>query len=98
LLNDYLNKYKLKFLFRSIKTEYWEQYLMKRFGGIDFLSDINVDSIDILNETDINQIKTSLDIITQSNSMIDPAKIVSLFRIYPPQASVLNYLFSFIQK
>jgi hypothetical protein len=71
---------------------------MKRFGGIDFLSDINVNSIDILNETVINQITTSLDIITQSNSMIDPANIVSLFRIYPPQASVLNYLFSFIQK
>jgi len=71
---------------------------MKRFGGMDFLSDVNLTTINVLNETIVNRITTALNRITQSNSTVDAANIVSLFQVYPPQASVFNYLFLFFSK
>jgi hypothetical protein len=71
---------------------------MKRFGGFDFLSDFNLNSINLLNETVINQLRNLITRINQSTLIIDAAKIVSLFQIYPPQVSVLSFLLSFFRK
>jgi hypothetical protein len=66
---------------------------MKRFGGFEFLPTSNINGIDMSSELIINQIENILIRTNQSASMIDPEKIVSLFRIYPPQVSVnINFL------
>jgi len=71
---------------------------MKRFGGFDFLSGFNLNSINLLNETVINQLRNLITRINQSTLIIDAAKIVSLFQIYPPQVSVLSFLLSCSRK
>ena len=75
----------------SVKSEYNPDYLMKRFGGFEFLLKYMPDSIELINETSIQLI---IDLINSTTLNIDPSKIVSLFRIYPPQVSVRN-LFEF---
>ncbi|UJR15712.1 hypothetical protein I4U23_002647 [Adineta vaga] len=71
-----------------IKTEYNLEYLMKRFGGFEFLSSSMSKSIDLVNETLLNQLINVTNGNNQSSTNIDSKKIASLFRIYPPQASV----------
>ncbi|CAF5181747.1 unnamed protein product [Rotaria sp. Silwood1] len=39
-----------------VKTELLEEYLIKRFGGFKFLSENDLNSIDLLNETLINKL------------------------------------------
>jgi len=68
-----------------IKSEYNIEYLMKRFGGFEFLFEYISNSFDLVNETLIQQI---INITNQANQTIDASKIASLFRIYPPQVSV----------
>jgi len=67
------------------KSEYNTEYLMKRFGGFEFLLQYLSNSFDFINETLIQQI---IDITNQANQTIDASKIASLFRIQPPQVSV----------
>ncbi|UJR30912.1 hypothetical protein I4U23_018422 [Adineta vaga] len=67
-----------------IKTEYREEYLMKRFGGFEFLSRDGSISYDLFNETLIEQMNN---LINRTDSTIDATKLAPLFRIYPPQAS-----------
>jgi hypothetical protein len=67
-----------------VKTEYNDEYLMKRFGGFEFLLRYMSTSLDLVNETLINQIASIID----PSLTIDASKIASLFRISPPQASV----------
>jgi hypothetical protein len=57
---------------------------MKRFGGFEFLLRYMSTSLDLVNETLINQIASIID----PSLTIDASKIASLFRISPPQASV----------
>ena len=64
---------------------------MKRFGGIEFLLRYMPNSLDLLNETLIDQIVNATRTINQLPSTIDASRIASLFRIYPPQASVIIY-------
>ncbi|CAF0829869.1 unnamed protein product [Rotaria sordida] len=71
-----------------IKTEYNIDYLMKRFGGFEFLLQSVSDSYDIINETLINQIINITDLTNQLLSMINSWKIAPLFRIFPPRVSV----------
>jgi energy-coupling factor transporter ATP-binding protein EcfA2 len=73
----------------SVKSEYNPDYLMKRFGGFEFLLQYMSDSIDLINETLIEQI---INLTNQTSSTIDASKIASLFRIYPPKVSVRNRL------
>jgi hypothetical protein len=73
-------------LSRILKTEYQDEYLMKRFGGIEFLpsnlsSEYNLISMSILQQI--------INLFGRTNqSMFNVAKIAALFRINPPQASV----------
>ncbi len=78
------------FLFRSIKTEYSDEYLMKRFGGIEFLSRDNPISFNLVNETFINQLNNLINQTNGQMSMADAAKVATLFQVYPPQVSVNN--------
>ncbi|CAF3347478.1 unnamed protein product [Rotaria sp. Silwood1] len=71
-----------------VKTEYNIEYLMKRFGGFEFLSQPISNSYDILNETLINRIMNITDGRNQLLSMPNASKIPSLFQIFPPQVSV----------
>jgi energy-coupling factor transporter ATP-binding protein EcfA2 len=75
----------------AIKTEYNIEYLMKRFGGFEFLLRYMSNSLDLVNETLIKQIINIINRTNQSSLMIDASKIASLFRIYPPQVSVNIY-------
>jgi hypothetical protein len=68
-----------------VKSEYNTEYLMKRFGGFEFLLQSMSPSLDLVNETLIQQL---INITNQASSTIDAAKITSLFRIQPPQVSV----------
>lgn len=63
---------------------------MKRFGGIEFLSSSSQNTINLIDETVIQRIKDLIIRYNQSTSTINTAKIASLFRISPPQASVFN--------
>ncbi|CAF4835937.1 unnamed protein product, partial [Rotaria sp. Silwood2] len=74
-----------------VKTEFLEEYLMKRFGGFEFLLQNDLNSIDLLNETLINKLMYTISQINKSTSMIDAAKVAALFRVYPPQISVNNF-------
>ncbi|CAF4573561.1 unnamed protein product, partial [Rotaria sp. Silwood2] len=71
-----------------VKTEFLEEYLMKRFGGFEFLLQNDLNSIDLLNETLINKLMYTISQINKSTSMIDAAKVAALFRVYPPQISI----------
>ncbi|CAF1011818.1 unnamed protein product [Rotaria sordida] len=71
-----------------IKTEFHEEYLMKRHGGFDFLPQNNLNNIDLLNEELINRLMNIINQTDQSVLKIDIAKIASLFRIHPPKVSV----------
>jgi hypothetical protein len=71
----------------SVKSEYNPDYLMKRFGGFEFLLKYMPDSIDLINEQSIKQI---INLTNATSLNLDVSKIVSLFRIYPPQVSVRN--------
>jgi hypothetical protein len=66
-----------------VKTEYNDEYSMKRFGGMEFFLRYTTNSLDLVNETLISQIANL------SSSMIDASKIASFFRIQPPQVSVI---------
>ncbi|CAF2630332.1 unnamed protein product [Rotaria sp. Silwood2] len=72
----------------TIKTEFLDEFLMKRFGGFDFLPQTNLSSIDLVSETLINRLMDLMSRTNQSVSKIDGAKIAALFRIYPPGVSV----------
>jgi CheY-specific phosphatase CheX len=61
---------------------------MKRFGGIDFLSNTNFDSFALLSETVIKQLTNLVTANNQTTLTIDPSKIAPLFTVQPPQASV----------
>jgi hypothetical protein len=63
---------------------------MKRFGGMEFLSQTDGNSYYLLNTTLIDQITNFINRINQSGTLIDSIKIASLFEINPPQASVRN--------
>ncbi|CAF3663776.1 unnamed protein product [Rotaria sp. Silwood1] len=65
-----------------LKTEFLEEYLIKRFGGFKFLTENDLNSIDLLNETLINKLIDAITQTNQSTSMIDAAKIAALFRIW----------------
>ncbi|CAF2158124.1 unnamed protein product [Rotaria magnacalcarata] len=74
-----------------VKTEFNEEYLMKRFGGFDFLAQNNFNSIDLLNQTLIDGIVNAINTINSANQSItnvDAAKVAAFFRIHPPQVSV----------
>ncbi|CAM4887474.1 unnamed protein product [Rotaria socialis] len=74
-----------------VKTEFNEEYLMKRFGGFDFLAQDNFNSIDLLNQTLIDRIINATNTINSTNQLItnvDAAKVAAFFRIHPPQVSV----------
>ena len=68
-----------------VKSEYKTEYLMKRFGGLQFLSKSRWTTTELFNETTIDRI---IQIINQSSLNINPIKIASLFQIHPPQISV----------
>jgi len=68
-----------------VKSEYNTEYLMKRFGGFEFLLQYLSNSFDLINETLIQQI---INITNQENQTIDASKIASLLQIQPPQISV----------
>lgn len=74
-----------------IKTEYLDEYLMKRFGGFEFLSRDNIKTINLLDEDFINRITELMTQSNQSASNINATKIVSLFQINPSQASVNTF-------
>lgn len=76
----------------SVKSEYNPEYLMKRFGGFEFLLKYMPDSIDLINETLIEQI---IKLTNQTSLNIETSKIVSLFRVHPPQISVREIFFIF---
>ena len=78
-------------LFRVIKTEYNEEYLMKRFGGFEFLPGNNSGVVNVLSEALLNQLLNVINRTNQSVTTIDVAKVADLFRIYPPQISVNIY-------
>lgn len=63
---------------------------MKRFGGFEFFLSNNFSSIDLVNETVINRLVDAMSQIRQLTSPINVEKIIALFRVYPPQASVNN--------
>lgn len=74
----------------SIKTEFWEKFLMKRFGGFEFFPEVKR-SIDLLNATTINRILNLIALATNSSSSrstIDAEKIASLLRVNPSQVAV----------
>lgn len=73
-----------------VKSEYNSEYLMRRFGGLEFLSTTISNQLQIFNETMIEQI---IRIINQDSLNINPVKVASLFRIAPPQISVNSLLF-----
>jgi hypothetical protein len=75
-----------------IKTEYNPEYLMKRFGGFEYLLQYISNSFYLINETLIEQI---INITNQESSIIDASKIASLFQIHPPQVSV-KIIFSYV--
>ncbi|CAF0889943.1 unnamed protein product [Didymodactylos carnosus] len=66
-----------------IKTQYNDEYVMKRFGGIEFLSKA-------LEENGINTINTSLinQLANMNNIVVNEEKIAELFRIHQPQVAV----------
>ena len=72
---------------RSVKTEFNWAYLMKRFGGFEFLTQYLPSHLTLVNENLINQL-INLTNSTSASSQINASKIASLFRIYPPQVSV----------
>ena len=65
-----------------VKTEYNDEYLMKRFGGMEFFLRYTSNSLDLVNETLINHLANL------SSTTIDASKIASFFRIHPPQVSI----------
>jgi hypothetical protein len=66
---------------------------MKRFGGLEFLAKSDLPSINLVNEPFIDQLRN---LLNQTDSSINISKIVDLFKIYPPQASVtISLYFSF---
>ncbi|CAF0854184.1 unnamed protein product [Adineta ricciae] len=71
-----------------VKTEFREEYLMKRFGGIEFLSRSNLTAYELLDETLIQQLANINGQINQTTVTIDATKLAKLFRIHPPQASI----------
>ena len=76
--------------FRLVKTEFREEYQMKRFGGIELNPSIMSDQFTLINENLITQLNN---IISQTGSTsgtasIDVTKVLALFRIHPTQASV----------
>ncbi|CAF1162270.1 unnamed protein product [Adineta steineri] len=72
-----------------VKTEYNLEYLMKRFGGFEFLLRYMPNDVQLVNERLINQIINITNPKNQSSlSTIDATKIAPLFRIFPPQASI----------
>lgn len=73
-----------------VKTEYREEYLMKRFGGIEFLPLRNTTMIQIVNESMINQLNTLGNRTNATADMVNAALVVPLFRVYPPQVSVTS--------
>ena len=73
---------------RALKTEYRDQYLMKRFGGFELIAQDTADRFELLSETFIEQIRLILNVTNQALPTFSSAKIVPLLRIYPPQASV----------
>ena len=76
--------------FRITKTEYWEKYLMKRFGGFEFVPKNKFDRLNLLNETLLTQFRTLLTRSNLSSGSFDPMKIVPLFEIHALQASVIT--------
>lgn len=80
------------FLFRSLKTEFNEEFLMKRFGGFVFSPQTNTSSFDMLNETAINQIIQAINQTNPPATNIDVHKLATLFRVYPPQATVNKFI------
>ena len=71
-----------------IKSEYKPEYLMKRFGGFEFLSYFIADKIELLNETLLDRLINVTNPTNQSSLDVDSQKIAPLFQIYPPQVSV----------
>lgn len=79
--------------FRSVKTEYQLEFLMKRFGGIEFFKGNPLNSADILNEKLLNQlVNITRGMNSTRTSEIDTTKIASLFRIHPAEASVCRFV------
>jgi hypothetical protein len=66
---------------------------MKRFGGIEFISYSNSNSINLLDATVIDQLRNLIIRANQSALMIDAAKTAALFQIHPPQVSVLSFFY-----
>ncbi|CAF1005228.1 unnamed protein product, partial [Didymodactylos carnosus] len=66
-----------------IKTQYNDEYVMKRFGGIEFLSKtLEKNGINVINTSVINQLGN------MNNIIVDEEKIAELFRIHQPQVTV----------
>ena len=72
----------------TVKTEYNIEYLMKRFGGFEFLLRSMSDRFSLVNETLLNQIINITNQTNQSLSVLNVSKVVPLFQVYPPQVSV----------
>ncbi|CAF1095920.1 unnamed protein product [Adineta ricciae] len=71
-----------------IKSEYKLEYLMKRFGGFEFLSYLIADKIELFNETLLDRLANITNPSNQSSFAVNSQKIVPLFQIHPPQVSV----------
>ena len=57
---------------------------MKRFGGFEFRPSNNTATLELINETTLNQLNS----LGNAATFINATKVAALFRVYPPQASV----------
>ena len=77
-------------IFRSVKSEYRLEYLMKRFGGLEFFKKNPWNNVEIVSERLINQIFNVTNMVPTDRN--DPIKIAALFRVASPKVSVRRSL------
>jgi len=75
-----------------IKSEFNREFLMKRFGGFEFVSNNSIDPIQLIDEGVLNRI---VNLVNQYSLSINTSKLLPLFAMHPPQISV-NHSFFFI--
>lgn len=71
-----------------VKSEYNTEYLMKRFGGFEFLLQYLSAQFNLINDTLVEQLTNITNQANGLSTIIDSSKIVSLLQIQPPQVSV----------
>jgi hypothetical protein len=68
---------------------------MRRFGGIEFLQVNETTTLELIDETTINQLHSLSDRNDATAKTINATKVASLFRVHLPQASVSDWSFHF---